>query len=532
MENKENANIVATSLSTIFASTITKFVNIDNTMYGPIHTLCVLFFKNIMSFDTTTIMFFNKSTISYASVIIFFFVIIALFIIIKIYCDTYMYTCFVIHDDECIKTFNKYTKYYPDFYNKNGKLYQGHPDIVGVCSYDSKLVVGGMGMLKNRIPQTKRTFYDKNFYVSGYYKSDIYKSQINDRFRSIDKTVTVYVTYIELYISKLCKLSAEEYFEKVMKHAKNKIDSEKKLYHRHIIPDDDRYENLEYMFCDKNKEIINKNIYIDTFFHDKKNELINLLETVHNEPEKFKKFGQVAKAGLLLHGPPGTGKSNFALRMAQYLGRHIVSNNIKDMTYRDIITNIKQVWIHGSYKSPKEIIFLFDEFDETIVELKNRQIQKEAKYRNNENKLNLPREEILLSLSKMNSTEEKKDGSNNEEKKEKISINELLEVLHGAVPLEGAIFIATTNKYNKIFEICPALVRHGRLTPYLFDNFNGKILNEISVEFFGQSFEFEQNMELNIMNSQIMEWVVRYKDIENGFNKLKEEILNAVKKIL
>ena len=71
-----------------------------------------------------------------------------------------------------------------------------------------------------------------------------------------------------------------------------------------------------------------------------------------------------------------------------------------------------------------------------------------------------------------------------------FKIGDLLELLQGPVQLEGQIVIATTNHYDKIKEICPALFRPGRLTPIHFDYLDRKSLDQMSEFYFGQTFPF------------------------------------------
>jgi len=91
--------------------------------------------------------------------------------------------------------------------------------------------------------------------------------------------------------------------------------------------------------------------------------------------------------------------------------------------------------------------------------------------------------------------------------------------------------LATTNNLEIIKNICPALVRHGRLTPILFDNFNGEMLNEISLKYFNKSLNLEPTLKPNIINSLVMDIVMEYKHEPNGFElfskKINELIINT-----
>ena len=57
-------------------------------------------------------------------------------------------------------------------------------------------------------------------------------------------------------------------------------------------------------------------------------------------------------------------------------------------------------------------------------------------------------------------------------------------ICQGAVPIEGCIIIAMTNKYEEMKLKCLALFWAGRLTPIHFGNFNIHIVNKISRHYY------------------------------------------------
>jgi len=84
-------------------------------------------------------------------------------------------------------------------------------------------------------------------------------------------------------------------------------------------------------------------------------------------------------------------------------------------------------------------------------------------------------------------------------------INDLLEIFQGTVPNDGAIMIATTNDYEGIKEMCPALFRPGRLTPIYFGYADKDLLQDISRFYFGRELEIYIPDKLEIPTSQIIQ---------------------------
>lgn len=118
-------------------------------------------------------------------------------------------------------------------------------------------------------------------------------------------------------------------------------------------------------------------LYINTFFHDKRDELWSYIKKIHHEPTYFTNYGQPAVCNLLLYGPPGTGKSSFAYRIAKALGREVITFDLRDFENKQNVIEIfddpkNSVSRRSGIKS-SNCVYVLDEFDISIKYLYARQ---------------------------------------------------------------------------------------------------------------------------------------------------------------
>ena len=260
-------------------------------------------------------------------------------------------------------------------------------------------------------------------------------------------------------------------------------------------------------------------IYMATHFHTEKDRLWSLIKEIDQNKDYYRKYGQTPKLNLLLHGPPGTGKSSFAYRVAMTLRRDIISMDLTKYPNRYIIDKLMHGYINvclsnGNMISPSRLVYVFDEFDRTIEFLIAAQDKEKRLF---EGKLkSMSAGNGLASLlgisagTKSKSSRKTNSGSDSECEEDNftiqsegdasttdannalasqlLTIKDLLEIFQGVVDVDGRLIFAMTNHFEKIKKECPALFRPGRLTPVYFGYIGRETLVDIMQYYFKNKF--------------------------------------------
>ena len=293
-------------------------------------------------------------------------------------------------------------------------------------------------------------------------------------------------------------------------------------------------------------------IYMDTHFHSEKDRLWSLIKEIDQNKDYFQKYGQTPKLNLLLHGPPGTGKSSFAYRVAMTLRRDIISMDLTKYPNRYVIDKLMHGYINvcltnGFMINPSRLVYVFDEFDRTIEFLIAAQDKEKRVF---ESKLKaMSAGNGLAALLGANSGKSKSGGRKSQESGDSdeddgnitaefdssptdpstaslasqlLTIKDLLEIFQGVVDVNGRLIFAMTNHFDKIKVECPALFRPGRLTPVYFGYINRETLCEIVEYYFKQPLS-DADLDLlpgefQIPTSEIIEQAIYFSTQKNGYN--------------
>lgn len=392
-------------------------------------------------------------------------------------------------------------------------------------------------------------FYDTNFNVKGKYcwkKRDLPTLQkIGD---NIKETI-LKVPYLQIILDNN-KDDISLYYKNICKKI-DEINTDKLvLYYLKITKVSGEIKHLTSTIYNNKKRSIEdlEKLYIKSFFHKKRDYIWNIVKKIQYNPDQFYNLGQIPRIGFCFYGPPGTGKSSFPYRIAMALSRHIISIDLLAIDDKNKIFEIMRN-PPISRSSLKDVIYIFDEFDRTVLTLckrkqKNKQYDKMIKkymskmIKNNSDSYDSDDFENQKPIKKpkdkknINEKEEsaQKAVENSNDDSTKLTIEDLQEILQGPIPLENSIIIASTNKFEEMNTLCPALFRHGRLTPIYFGNADSYFINEIAKLFFKQELIINFSNE-NIQPSAVIEMALNYVeayDKEIGFEKFKSQLLSYI----
>ncbi|RLN73789.1 hypothetical protein BBJ28_00014463 [Nothophytophthora sp. Chile5] len=208
----------------------------------------------------------------------------------------------------------------------------------------------------------------------------------------------------------------------------------------------------------------------ENLFFEEKEQVVQLLDNFTNKSGKFNIKGFPYKLGLLLHGPPGTGKTSLIKAVAQHTKRHIVTISLgKIKTNQELLDALFDMkFVVQGLDSPIEmsfddVVFVMEDIDcaSSIVNARGDTDEKKSS-----------KADRMLESQKKAKEEDGEDGMPGligpmlkpKSTSDKLNLSGLLNVLDGVIDCPGRIVIMTSNHPEKLD---PALIRPGRVNKKL-----------------------------------------------------------------
>ena len=220
-------------------------------------------------------------------------------------------------------------------------------------------------------------------------------------------------------------------------------------HRQYINPEPDLYFTMTQF--NTNKSI--KNMYGKYI-----SEIKNRIELFSNNQEWYKSRGIPHTLGILLHGPPGTGKTSMIKSIAKDTDRHIINIKLRDTTTQKQLFNLffsEKIKIKEGNRNEEVIIkqnkriYVIEDIDcltDIVLDrsCKIENVRNTKSYTNDYNSEYNPNR--------------KEDDSDNEQ--DKLNLSFILNLFDGVLETPGRIIIITSNYPEKLDK---ALIRPGRI---------------------------------------------------------------------
>lgn len=463
-------------------------LNLPSVFYGIVHGLVIALIAswNTNAWEFLQVLFYMNETtmtIIWSSFFLIFFG-------VCVWATYYCYNVYNMNQYHRMEIFNNvdlhnlrnYMSLNEEFYDKPNNVIRGDTKLkimlqnIGSNRQTKSNVMEHMMSELSELTNLSRAannehiqFNDTRFGVHGYITWSLNSVEVNEG----ENTIHIQLPYLIMCI-KPGPLDINSYFEKISKHVLTLSEDNIKLSSTKLIRSSEYNSICSYYFYDgprlSPQELYDK--FMRSYFHPQKEMLCDMIMAIDTQPEKFHQLGQIPRIGLLCHGPPGVGKSSLAYRIARMTNRNILSLDILSCKKK---ANLYHEFMNPEGKNktlkPHEVVYVFDEFDSVIETLCKREKEPQVVITMAGDK---PKDDVKMKIS---------------DSDEDIRMKDLLELFQGPVSPDRTIIIATTNKFEKIKEMCPDLFRPGRLTPFKIDYLDDNRINEMTEYYFNHSWD-------------------------------------------
>lgn len=274
-----------------------------------------------------------------------------------------------------------------------------------------------------------------------------------DKFKITYVTIILFSDKSMQYIKDFIERCIQEY----KRDMQNKVHTNKYIFILNSVDNDElKYTQVEFT---SNKTFNNM------FFSDKK-KIVDRLDFFMNKRIEYDKVGMPYTLGFLFHGAPGVGKSSAIKAIANYTNRHVIVVPTQLVQDNETLTNVFLTTRINNLDVPfDKRIYVFEEIDcgawKDIV--RDRSLPTLPAAVTEEKSLTKKQNETICFIDKKDTESDQPiliATTKPENKKQSLTLANILELLDGIVETSGRIIIFTSNFPQNIDK---ALLRPGRI---------------------------------------------------------------------